>query len=433
VTVTLKVTVTCHLEKTMTTKTDVLIIGGGAIGLSAAYYLLKSGRGVTMLDKAAIGQGSSAGNAGHIVPSHIVPLAAPGVIPTAIKWMLDPPRSPFGLKISLSPAYLGWLIRFTAACTQTNVDRGIPPFKWLGLLSAKNFAEMIAAENFDCAYQETGLLFLYKTETAFAGGRHEAELLHRHDMPAEILDSYALREREPTALDEVIGAVDFTGDSSLHPGVFLRLLKERVREMGADLRENAPVTLLVAENGKITRVITPAEEFEPAQVVLAAGAWSPEVGRGLGLSLPIQPARGYSLTMPATKTMPRGALLLGEPKVAVTPMGNKLRFTGRLEIGEMSTEPNMRWIANIEKAVREYIRVDDNDIVIEETWAGLRPTTPDGMPILGFSPRHENLILATGHAMLGLSLGPGTGQVVAELANGLQTGFDLRAFAPERF
>lgn len=417
----------------MTTKTDVLIIGSGAIGLSAAYYLLKSGRGVTVLDRAAIGEGSSAGNAGHIVPSHIVPLAAPGVIPTAIRWMLDPPRSPFGLKISLSPTYLGWLVRFVAACNEANVARGIPPFKWLGLLSAKNFAEMIAEENFDCAYQETGLLFLYKTEEAFAGGRHEAALLHQHDMPAQILDRAALREREPSALGEVIGAVDFTGDSSLHPGEFLRLLKERVREMGADLRENTPVNQMVADESKITRILTPNEEFEPTLVVLAAGAWSPQLGRGLHLNLPIQPARGYSLTMPATKTMPRGALLLGERKVAVTPMGNKLRFTGRLEIGEMSTEPNMRWIANIEKAVREYIQVDENDIVIEETWAGLRPTTPDGMPIIGFSPRHENLILATGHAMLGLSLGPGTGQVVAELANGIQPEFDLRAFAPERF
>lgn len=417
----------------MTTKTDILIIGGGAIGLSAAYYLLKSRRGVTVLDKAAIGQGSSAGNAGHIVPSHIVPLAAPGVIPTAIKWMLDPPRSPFGLKISLSPTYLGWLVRFVAACNEANVARAIPPFKWLGLLSAKNFAEMIAKENFDCAYQESGLLFLYKTEEAFAGGRHEAELLHQHDMPAQILDGTALREREPAALDEVIGAVDFTDDSSLHPGEFLRLLKERVREMGADLRENTPVTRIIADGGKITRILTPDEEFEPTLAVLAAGAWSPQLGHSLRLNLPIQPARGYSLTMPATRTMPRGALLLGERKVAVTPMGNKLRFTGRLEIGEMSTEPNMRWIANIEKAVREYIQVDENDILIEETWAGLRPTTPDGMPIIGFSPRHENLLLATGHAMLGLSLGPGTGQVVAELANGIQPEFDLRAFAPERF
>jgi D-amino-acid dehydrogenase len=416
----------------MTTKTDVLIIGGGAIGLNAAYYLLKAGRGVTVLDKAAIGEGSSAGNAGHIVPSHIMPLAAPGVIPTAIKWMLDPPRSPFGLKISLSPAYIAWLMRFALACNAQNVERGIPAFKDIGLLSAANFASMIAEENFDCAYTEGGLLFLYQTEKEFAGGKHEAELLHKHNMPAEIFGRDAIREREPAALDTVIGGVDFTGDSSLHPGVFLRLLRERTRAMGADLREHTPVTEIVSQNGKITRVLTPAGEFEPQLVVLAAGAWSPQVGRGLGISIPIQPARGYSLTMPATKIMPKGALLLGERKIAVTPMGEKLRFTGRLEIGEMSTTPNPGWIARIEKSVREYIQLDEH-LQIEETWAGLRPMTPDTLPIIGYSPKHENLILATGHAMLGLSLGPGTGQVVAEIANGQKPQIDLRAFAPDRF
>ena len=416
----------------MATKTDVLIIGGGPIGLNAAYYLLKSGRSVTLLDKAAIGVGNAAGNAGHIVPSHIVPLAAPGVISTALKWMLDPNNSPFGLKISLNPTYLMWLMQFAAACTDANVTRAIPPLKALGLLSARNFAELIAAEKFACSYQETGLLFLYKTEAAFADGKHEAEILHKYDLSAEVLDRTAVHAREPAALEAVIGGVHFTGDSSLNPAEFLRLLTLRVREMGASIVENTPVTDFEINSGKITRVITPAEIFEPSLVVLAAGAWSPLAARGLGLNIPIQPARGYSLTTPATQIMPRGALLLGERKVAVTPMGDKLRFTGRLEIGSMSTTPNPRWIAAIERAVREYIQVDEK-LDIQETWAGLRPTTPDGLPILGFSPRHENLLLATGHAMLGLSLGPGTGQIVAEIANGAHPAFDIRPFGMERF
>lgn len=413
-------------------KTDVLIIGGGSIGLNTAYFLLKSGRGVTLLDRAEIGKGSSSGNAGHIVPSHIVPLAAPGVIPTAIRWMLDPPRSPFGLKISLSPAYLGWLMRFAASCTADNVQRAIPALKALGLLSAANFAAMIVSEGFECAYKASGLLFLYLTEKEFAGGRHEAELLRQNGLPAEILDRAALRQREPAARESVIGGVDFSGDASLDPAIFLSLLKERITQAGATLHEHASVTRLVAENGKIIRVVTPDMEFEPAQVVLAAGAWSPQLGNLLGLRLPIQPARGYSLTMPAAKIMPKGALLLGERKIAVTPMGDHLRFTGRLEIGEMSTVPDPRWIRRIAESAHEYIQLDES-LEIKETWAGLRPTTTDGLPIIGFAPKQQNLILASGHAMLGLSLGPGTGQVVAELANGVQSGFDLRAFRAERF
>lgn len=411
----------------MTTQTDLLIIGGGPVGLHCAYSLLKSGRSVTLLDQAQAGVGNASGNAGHIVPSHIVPLAAPGVIPAALKWMLDPPRSPFGLKISLNPAYLAWLIRFAAACSESNVTRAIPPLKALGLLSAQLFSEIIAGENFACSYRQNGLLFLYNTQSAFDEGKREADILHQHGLPAEVLEKAAIGEREPAALESVLGGVDFTGDASLDPAEYLRLLKERLVEMGAQVREHSPVTGFESKNGTITRVITPAGAFQPSQVVLAAGAWSPLVAQMLGLRLPIQPARGYSLTVSSPKVTLRGALLLGERKVAVTPFDGKLRLTGRLEIGEMSTTPNPRWIRRIESAAREYLRMDE-EVEIEETWAGLRPTTPDGLPIIGFSPRHENLLLAAGHAMLGLSLAPGTGQVVAGLANSAQPGFDLRPF-----
>ncbi len=416
----------------MTTNTDILIIGGGSIGLSTAYYLLGSGRGVTLLDGSAIGVGSSSGNAGHIVPSHIIPLAAPGIIPTALRWMLDPKNSPFGMKFSLSPAYLSWLIRFAASCTESNVTRAIPALKALGLLSARNFSEIISTEKFDCSYQQTGLLFLYNTPAAFENGKHEAEVLHEHGLPAEVLEKDLVHQVEPAALPSVIGGVHFTGDSSLNPEKFLKLMAGRVRALGADLHENTPVIGFETSGGRITRVLTSRGEYEPSLVVLAVGAWSPVVGRDLRLNIPIQPARGYSLTMSTTRTMPRHAILLGERRVAVTPMGDQLRFTGRLEIGCMSTTPEPKWITAIERAVREYLQLDEK-LDVKETWAGLRPTTPDGVPLIGFASRYSNLILATGHAMLGLSLGPGTGQLVAELVNGTQSGFDIRVFSPRRF
>jgi D-amino-acid dehydrogenase len=414
------------------TPTDVLVIGGGSIGLHAAYYLLKSGRKVTVLEAKQAAQGSSAGNAGHIVPSHIVPLAAPGILPTAVKWMLDPHNSPFGMQISLDPAYLRWLLRFAFSCTEGNVQTAIPVLTSLGLLSAENFARLVADEEFDCHYTQSGLLFLYKTEEAFAGGRHEAELLHQRGLPAEVLDSAAVHEREPAALSGVIGGVHFTGDASLHPGKFLNLLLARIKSMGAQVHENTPVTGFESAGGKITKVLTPTGDFEPNQVVLAAGAWSSQVVKGLGLDVPVQPGRGYSLTMKATQVMPKQALLLGERRVAVTPLGDQLRFTGRLELSNHDTTPNPRHIAGIQRAVREYLRLDD-ELDILETWAGLRPTTPDGLPMIGISPKYVNLILATGHAMLGLSLGPGTGQLVAEIANGVRPAFDIHPLRPVRF
>jgi len=405
-------------------KHDVLIIGGGPVGLSCAYYLLKSGRKVTIVDSNEIGKGSGSGNAGHIVPSHIIPLAAPGVVTSALKWMLDPSHSPFGMKVSLTPGYLAWLWQFASACSQDNVERGIKPLYELGQLSADNFARIIAEEKFDCAYQQKGLLFLYKTEKAFHDGQHEGEFMQKHGIPVSVYDRAKVHEIEPAALDDVIGGVHFTGDAHLDPAAFLRLLRERVRAMGAELVENASVTGFESAEGKVRVVRTRAGEMEAEQVILAAGAWSPFVVRDLKIKIPIQPARGYSLTMPATKMMPSHALILGERRVAVTPMGARLRFTGRLEIGNYSMEPNPVWIRRIENSAREYLRLDET-LDVKETWAGLRPVTPSGVPMIGFAPNYKNLILATGHAMLGLSLAPGTGQLVAELANGQTSAVQL--------
>jgi D-amino-acid dehydrogenase len=417
-----------------TRKADVLIIGGSSIGLNCAYYLLKSGRNVTIIEADKIAQGNASGNAGHIVPSHIIPLAAPGTIANTLRWMLAPKTSPFGMKVSLDPKYLSWLIRFALACSEANVQRAIPPLNSLGQLSARNFAQIIAEENFYCHYQEKGLLFLYKTEKAFKGGQHEAELMQKHGIPVDVLDKAALREREPAARDDVLGGVHFTGDAHLNPALFLKLLGERVRSLGAEIFEQTSVTGFDIADvaGNISTVKTSAGDFSADETVLAAGAWTPLVAHDLKLNIPVQPARGYSLTMSAMKIMPRHALLLGERSVAISPMGNSLRLTGRLEIGNFDRTVSAKHIAGIERAAREYIHLDEK-LDIHETWAGLRPTTPDGMPIIGRSPRHKNLILATGHAMLGLSLGPGTGQVVAELVDGKETAFDLSPLRVGRF
>ena len=416
----------------MTTKSDVLIIGGGPVGLSCAYYLLKSGRSVTLLDAKEIGKGSGSGNAGHIVPSHIIPLAAPGVVTSALKWMLDPAHSPFSMKVSLDPNYLIWLLRFTLACSQTNVLRGIAPFKELGQLSAKNFAEIIAEENFDCHYRQAGFLNLYKDSKTFDEGRHEAEFAQKHNIPVGVYDKAKVHEVEPAAREDVIGGVHFTGDAHVNPGLFLKLLGERIRAMGADVHEHMLVTRFESAGGKVRVVKTGSGGFEAGQVILAAGAWSPIVGRDLRIKILIQPARGYSLTASAIQNMPRRALILGDRRVAVSPFGDLLRVTGRLEVGEYGTTPNPKWIARLENFAREYLRIDEA-LDVKETWAGLRPVTPDGLPIIGRSPKHDNLFLATGHAMLGLSLAPGTGLVVSQLLNGQEPAVSLMPMRLDRF
>ncbi len=416
----------------MSNSRDLLIIGGGSIGLNCAYYLLKSGRNVTLVDSGNIADGSSTGNAGHIVPSHIIPLAAPGVILNTIKWLLRPSTSPFSMKFSLDPDYLKWLLSFAESCNKSNVDRALSPLKALGELSAQNYARLIHEEGIVCDYQQKGLLFLYNSAAGLHEGRKEAELLNKHGVDITMLDQTELRGLEPGVNDAVLGGILYPGDSNLNPGLFLRQLAERVRALGGQIHEHCQVQQLRVNNNRVTSVVTEKGEFCPEEVILAAGSWSPEVVQGLKMNLPVQAAKGYSLTMAAPPDTFRHALLLGERKIAVSSMGDLLRVTGRLELSNRDMSISKRQIDAIMAGARCYLNVPPKTTTLA-TWAGLRPTTPDGLPIIGRSHIYPNLILATGHAMLGLSLGPGTGQLVAEIVSGESTVVEKECFAPSRF
>ncbi|MCZ2126837.1 MAG: FAD-dependent oxidoreductase [Anaerolineales bacterium] len=416
----------------MTQKTDVLIIGGGPIGLGCAYYLQKSGRQVALLDEYEIGKGSGAGNAGHVLASHIIPLAEPSALTSAFKWMFNSATSPFGMKVSLDPNYLIWLARFALACNQNNVNRAVEPLYQLGQLSAKEFSRMIAEEAFDCAYQKAGFLNLYKSQKAFDGGRHEADFLQTHGIATRVYSADEIQEVEPAAREDVLGGVCFPEDAHLDPALFLSALKGRVRQMGAELLDGVKVVGFEVADEKIVKVKTSAGDFEAEQIVLAAGARTATFARELKINIPLQPARGYSLTAAAIENMPRHALILGDRRVALTPLGDWLRVTGRLEIGQYDRTPNPLWIERLENFAREYLRFDGK-LNVKETWAGLRPVAPDGLPIVGKSPKQKNLTLATGHGMIGLSLATGTGVVVSQLLNGQKTAFDLSPLRAERF
>ena len=416
----------------MVEKCDVLIIGGGSVGLNSGYYLQKAGRQVTIIDQETSGIGSSSGNAGHIVPSHIVPLAAPGMVFQTIKWLLDPKNSPFSMRVSLDPAYLSFLLKFSLACTQTNLERSMLPLKNIGLLSSSNYSQIVNEENFECHYKQTGLLFLYKTNQAWESGKHEAEYLHRNNMPAEILTRAEVLNREPLAQEDIIGGVHFTGDSSLNPSEYLGLIKNLIQQRGGKFFDHQKVTRVETKDGSITKVITHDHEYEANEIVLAGGSWTPIFGKMVGLAIPIQPAKGYSITIQTGAAMPSQALLLGEKRVAITPLGDRIRVTGRLELSKLETSVETKKIENITQSVCSYLKIDPNWTTLD-TWAGLRPTTPDGVPIIERSTKVRNLVIAAGHAMLGLSLGPGTGQLVAELITNQKTPFDIHPFNSSRF
>lgn len=412
-------------------KTDILIIGGGVVGVCSAYYLAQRGAQVTLIEQGDIAAGSSYGNAGLIVPSHITPLAAPGALSSGLRWMLDP-ESPFYIKPRFDWGLADWLLRFTLACREAPMRRAIPTLKTLGRMSSALYEQLAALDGFDFGYERKGVLMAYRTQRGLAGGAHEARLVQEYGGPADILDSAQTRQLEPALKEGVVGGVYFPADTHLRPADFVRGLAALIEKSGVCLQTQTEVLGFETGNGQITTVRTTRGDFHPQQIILATGAWSPAVARELKLKVPIQAAKGYSLTLQRPVVCPTTPLLLGEAKVAVTPMGDELRLAGTLEMAGFDLSVNRRRVEAIKRAAREYLHGLDT-IEPLETWRGLRPCTPDGLPLLGRSSAFSNLILAAGHAMLGMSLGPITGQLIAQIVCGEKPEIDLQPLRPERF
>lgn len=409
----------------------VLIIGGGVIGICSAYYLSTQGVPVTVLEKEEIAAGCSYGNAGLIVPSYAIPLAAPGVLTHSLKWLLDT-ASPFYIKPRLNLDLLLWLCRFAWACRRGPMHRAIPVLLALGRASAALLEELIAAGQLACGYQKKGWLLLFDSQEGLREAINEADLLRRYGVASEALDRAGLRQILPNVTDKVVGGIFYQEDAHLIPDLFVQGVAVLAQRHGALLKTKTEVLGFETANRHITAVITTCGNFQPDTVVLAAGAWSPLLARDLGLRLPIQAAKGYSLTVKAPSLSPPVPLYLAESKVAVTPLGDRLRFSGTLELAGLDMTVNLRRVAAIRQATDRYLN-GLSEVKPPEIWRGLRPVTPDGLPILGWSRHYENLIVATGHGMLGMTLGPITGKLVAQLVMEQKPDLDLRPLLPERF
>lgn len=402
-------------------KADVCVVGAGVVGLSAARVLAARGRRVVVLDAGDAAPASSVGNAGLVVPSHSLPLAAPGAVGKGLRWMLDP-ESPFYLKPRFSPALWSWLWKFRAACRADRALAALPLLRDLHRASRALFVEWAA----DCAFETRGLLCVFRTPEGLAEGRHEAELLRGGGLPSEQLDADAARARCPSLRPGLAGAIHYPEDAHLDPRRFLATLAR-----GAELRPGA-VGGFETDGRRVLRAITPSGPVEAATFVLAAGSWTPSLARPLRLRVPIQPAKGYSLTFERPAGFPELPLILMEDKVAVTPMGPLLRLAGTLELAGPDLSINERRVGALRRAADRALAGLEG-AAPRETWAGLRPCTPDGLPLLGRPRAWDNVVLAAGHAMIGLSLGPVSGAIAADLAVGAAPAFDLRLLDPDRF
>lgn len=412
----------------------ILVLGAGVIGLSTAYYAARRGHRVTVLDRSPEQRdGCSFGNAGMVTPSHFVPLAAPGMVAMGLKWMWNP-ESPFWIKPRLDWELMSWGWRFWRAATRAHVLRAAPVLSELLLAGRACFEELAKLPGMDFGFATKGLLMLCKTEHTLEEEAKAAEFAHQLGMPAEVLGPKETAARDPNVRMDVAGSVYFPKDCHLIPAQFMSALKKQLDSLGVEFAWQQQVTGWRTGEQRIQAARTGQREWTADEFVLCGGSWSPGLVRELGLRLPMQPGKGYSLTLPNPRQLPSICAICTEARLAVTPMGAKLRFGGTMEMSGLNEEINPARIRGIIKAVPKYypdFRPEDFEGV--QPWRGLRPCSPDGLPYVGRTRRYQNLCIATGHAMMGLSLGPITGRLLAEILSGEKPSIDLRLLDPDRY
>ena len=409
------------------------IIGGGIIGLSSAYYLNKSGHKVTIIDQGDLKEGCSLGNAGMIVPSHFIPLATPGMISKGIRWMFSS-TSPFYVRPRLNGDLIKWSYQFYKHSTKEHVERTIPALKEISLLSKAMYQQLAKELPFDFGYKERGLMMLYQNVETEKEEAETAHLANKIGIEAHVLSPTEVQKLEPDVKVNVRGGVYFPGDAHVTPQLLVAQLISYLKEKGVEFKTNTQVTDFVVQGNSIKAVKVDEGEISFDEVIIATGSWSGLLSAKLNLSIPMQAGKGYSFTLQdVTKNVCIPSIFL-EARVAITPMGNALRFGGTMEISGVDHTINMNRVKGIVDSIPKYY--PEMNVAMPEmknVWHGLRPCSPDGLPYIGRSKRLKNLVFATGHSMMGLSLGPGTGKLVSEIINLEKTSIEIGAFDPERF
>jgi len=406
----------------------VVVIGGGIIGLCSAYFLAKEGNEVVIVDKSDMLDGASYGNAGMIVPSHVIPLAQPGVIHKGIKWMFNP-KSPFYIKPNANSELVKWLYNFYKNSNQTHVNNSINHLKNISFLS-KELYQDFAKENNSFLYDEKGLLMLFQNERIAEEEIKVAEISKKLGIAVDFLDKNGIKNLEKTATINAIGAVHYKSDAHLSPNLFISFLKNELLKMNVQLLTNTEILNFKFANNTIQEIITNKGTIKADSFIVSAGSWSAKILKKLDVKLLLLPGKGYSFNVPKQAESPSIPSILCEGKVAVTPFNTNIRFGGTLEITNTNdTKINFKRLNGIVEHINSfYPNLKIENPKQENVWLGFRPCTPTGLPIIERSNKFNNLVIATGHAMMGLSLAPATGKLVSEIVSNKKTTIDILAF-----
>lgn len=410
---------------------DVLVLGGGVVGLACARDLIAAGRHVTVIDQGLVGSGSSHGNCGTLTPSHSMPLAMPGVVGTALRWLLKK-DAPLRISPRFDPALLRWLNDFRRRCNWTDFSATTAIKAPLLLRSAERIAELVKQDHLDCEYQASGTLHVYRDARGFANSEWYRRTLAEVGIPFEMLDGNQVEAMEPALKAGVAGGYFNPGDAQLRPDRYVSELARVVRERGGQIIEQACIDSIDVERGRISRVRTTAGDYSARDVVFALGAWSPKLAATIGLRLPIQPGKGYSITYSRPTLCPRLPVTLKEASVCVTAWKSGYRLGSTMEFSGYDSSLNRARLDALRRGAANYLREPEGPVT-EEEWYGWRPMTPDDLPILGRVKGIDNLCMATGHGMLGVTLSAITGLLVSEVITGETPSIDIAPFNLSRF
>ncbi|MFQ6069842.1 MAG: NAD(P)/FAD-dependent oxidoreductase [Candidatus Aminicenantales bacterium] len=415
----------------MKKKTDVLVVGGGIIGVCAAYYLSKQGAKVTLVEKGEIASGCSGANAGLIVPSFSIPLSSPGALSKWFKLMMKPESSAY-IKPRFNFSFFSWLWQFRKNCTKEKMLQGIRVLHELSCASMQLFKSLIRDESLQCEFQQNGWLMTFRREKEFQKALEEARLLSSYGIESKILTAEETLKMAPALRPGICGAIFHPDDAHLETVKFISSLSKRFQERGGIILSHTEVIDLEASDSNINCVRTTSGILHPDYVVITAGAWSPSLVRKLGPRLPVQPAKGYIITVERPGLCSGIPLYFTEAKVAAVSSEHSLRFAGTLEMSGMDLSLNMTRINKLKRAVEIYYK-DVEGLERGKIACGLRPCTPDGLPVIDSIPGYKNLFLATGHGMLGVTLAPFTGKLICQLILGQSTDIDLTQLKFTRF
>jgi D-amino-acid dehydrogenase len=408
----------------------VAVIGAGVIGLACAIELRRRGAEVTLVERASPGAGASTGNAGWITPVFAAPLPAPGVVATSVRWMLQP-DSPLFIRPRLDLAFFRWLWSFWRHANQKDFERGLHAYAAFASHAMSDF-DALVTQGVTLDIQTRGSLFLFTTQEGAAHLRGEVELMRDYGYgPVEILAPSDVRDLEPCITTHVAGGILVRQERYLQPEAMVHALARAAMALGVVIRTATTATRFRLAGSRVDAIDTTGGPVAADEFVVAAGAWSPRLLRTIGLRMPIEAGRGYGITVDLPGTGLRRATYLAESRIACTPFDGALRLAGTMEFSGLDAPPDRRRFAAIRRGADKYLSGWRGGT--EHEWVGARPVTPDGLPAIGRFARYPNVSIASGHAMLGVTLAPSTAIAVADLLCDGKSRYDIAAFSPDRF